>query len=213
MAIARKEWGGNVFMTWIKTIAYEDAEGPLKIIYDRIKGPNDHIDNILLAHSLRPHTLEGHMALYRSVLHHPRNKLPKWLLESVGVYVSLINGCDYCVSHHYEGLRKLLRDDARSETMRAALEAGDPSLAYEPREAAALEYAAILARSPDKITSRTITALRAAGLEDGEILEVNQVAGYFCYANRTVIGLGINKEDSMIGLSPNSGEPDDWHHK
>jgi uncharacterized protein YciW len=33
--------------------------------------------------------------------------------------------------------------------------------------------------------------MRAAGLTDGEILEVNQVAAYFAYANRTVSGLGV----------------------
>ncbi|PCI50956.1 MAG: alkylhydroperoxidase [Alphaproteobacteria bacterium] len=199
-------------MTWIKTILYDDAEGPLKTVYDRIKGPDNHIDNILLAHSLRPHTLEGHMALYKNVLHHPRNKLPKWLLESVGVYVSLINCCDYCVSHHYEGLRTLLRDDERAKKMRQALESGMPAHAYTTKEAAALDYAAILTREPGKITEQTIDIIRQAGLEDGEILEVNQVTSYFCYANRTVLGLGINKEKSMLGLSPSTGEADDWSH-
>ena len=41
-------------MTCIKTIAYKDAGGPLLKLYDRIKGPDDNIDNIVLAHSLRP---------------------------------------------------------------------------------------------------------------------------------------------------------------
>ncbi|MDT8318919.1 MAG: peroxidase-related enzyme [Xanthomonadales bacterium] len=202
-------------MAWINTVSYDEAEGPLRTIYDRLKGPDNHIDNILLAHSLRPHALEGHMALYKNVLHHPRNTLPKWFLESVGVYVSLINGCDYCVSHHYEGMRNLLKDDERAQKMRAALEAGSPDLAYDDREAAALEYAALLTRAPTEITARVIDDLRDAGLEDGEILEINQVAGYFSYANRTVLGLGINKEaeKSVIGMAPKSSEADDWSHR
>ena len=199
-------------MTWIDTIPYEKAEGNLKTIYDRIKGPNNHIDNILLAHSLRPHTLEGHMALYKNVLHHPRNKLPKWLLESVGVYVSLVNGCDYCVSHHYEGLRKLLNDDGQSAMMLAALEKGEPDKAYDERDAALLEYAAMLAEEPSKISSTIIESLRGTGATDGEILEVNQVASYFCYANRFVLGLGINKEEGNIGLSPSGAGEDEWSH-
>ena len=199
-------------MTWIDTITYDKAEGRLKTLYDRIKGPDNHIDNILLAHSLRPHALEGHMALYRSVLHHPGNELPKWLLESVGVYVSLINGCDYCVGHHYEGLRKLLNDDERSARMRAALEAREPEAAYAQRDAALLAYAATLAREPSVISSATIDQLRSAGATDGEILEVNQVASYFCYANRVVLGLGINKEAENVGLSPSGAGEDNWHH-
>ena len=37
-----------------------------------------------------------------------------------------------------------------------------------------------------------VMALKSAGALDGKILEVNQVAGYFSYANRTVLGLGIS---------------------
>jgi hypothetical protein len=56
-------------MTWIRTIAFEKASGKLKKLYDRVKGPGDNVDNIMLAHSLRPHTMEGHMTLYKYVLH------------------------------------------------------------------------------------------------------------------------------------------------
>jgi len=57
-------------MTWIKTIPFAEAKGRLKRLYDRIKGPDDSVDNIMMAHSLRPNTMEGHMALYKNVLHH-----------------------------------------------------------------------------------------------------------------------------------------------
>ena len=88
-------------MTWIKTITYEQATGALRRLYDRIKGPDDNVDNIMLAHSLRPHSMEGHMALYKYVLHHPRNELPKSYLEIIGVYVSILNACAYCADHHF----------------------------------------------------------------------------------------------------------------
>ncbi len=98
-------------MAWIKTISHGAATDRLKTTYDRIAGPDGQIDNILSAHSLRPHTLDGHMALYKSVLHHASNKLPTSLLETAGVYVSLLNGCGYCVDHQYAGLRRLVKDD------------------------------------------------------------------------------------------------------
>ncbi len=87
-------------MSWIKTLSYDESEGLLRFLYDRIKGPDNYIDNILLAHSLRPHTLEGHMSLYKSVLHHSKNTIPTWYLESIGVYTSMLNNCDYCIDHH-----------------------------------------------------------------------------------------------------------------
>lgn len=201
-------------MTWIATVAFEDATGKVRQLYERIKGPDNNVDNIMMAHSLRPHTMEGHMAIYKNVIHHPRNTLPKWLLEAVGVYVSLINKCDYCIEHHYAGMRRLLNDDERSSEIRTALEAEDPGQAFSGRELAALRYAAALTRTPTDISPEDLDALREASLDDGEILEVNQVAAYFNYANRTVLGLGINKDGDIIGLSPSDGEDmENWSHQ
>ena len=101
-------------MPWINTISYEDASGKLRRLYDRVKGPDNNIDNIMMMHSLRPHTMEGHMSIYKYVLHHARNTLPKWYLETIGVWVSSLNHCDYCVEHHFAGLKRLLDDDQRA---------------------------------------------------------------------------------------------------
>ena len=201
-------------MTWIKTISYDDAEGRLKRLYDRIKGPDNNVDNIMLAHSLRPHTMEGHMALYKHVLHHTRNTLPKVFLETIGVYVSSLNNCAYCVEHHFAGMARLLGDRERTSLVRRALESRQPGDAFEGAELAALQYAEQLAIRPDTISESVIESLRAAGLDDGQILEINQVTAYFCYANRTVLGLGINTEGDVIGLSPgDSTDPDNWSHE
>ena len=200
-------------MIWISTISYADAVGPLKELYDRVKGPDNSIDNIMLAHSHRPHSMEGHMALYKSVLHHPRNVLPKSYLETIGVYVSLLNQCRYCVDHHFAGLSRLLSDGGRAAEIRVALEAGEPGNAFVGRELAGLEYAQKLTTAAATITNMDIEQLRAAGLEDGEILEINQVTAYFAYANRTVLGLGVSTDGDVVGLSPgNATDPDDWSH-
>lgn len=201
-------------MTWISTISYDDADGVLKELYERIKGPDNNVDNIMLAHSLRPHSMQGHMTLYKYVLHHPRNTLPKSYLETVGVYVSLLNQCPYCVEHHFAGLRRLLADDDRSAAIRQALEAKDPDAAFSGRDLAGLKYAQVLTTDAAALCASDIEALRSAGFDDGEILELNQVTAYFSYANRTVLGLGINTDDDIIGLSPgDSSNPDNWSHQ
>ncbi|MDP6344896.1 MAG: peroxidase-related enzyme [Alphaproteobacteria bacterium] len=201
-------------MTWINTVPYEEATGRLRTLYDRVKGPDDNVDNIMMAHSLRPHTMEGHMHLYKYVLHHNANRLPKWFLEALGVYVSMLNRCDYCVLHHFQGLQRLLGDEARAAAIEAALRADDPAQAFEGRELAAMGYARALTTAPASLDAGAVVALRAAGLDDGEILEVNQVVAYFAYANRTVLGLGISTRGDILGLSPNdSDSPDDWGHR
>jgi uncharacterized protein YciW len=58
-----------------------------------------------------------------------------------------------------------------------------------------------------------INELRETGLDDGQILEINQVAAYFAYANRMVLGLGVNEDGDIIGLSPNDGDDvNNWSH-
>ncbi|MFX4219503.1 MAG: carboxymuconolactone decarboxylase family protein [Thalassobaculum sp.] len=200
-------------MTWIKTVAYEDAAGRLKTLYDRVKGPGDNVDNIMMAHSLRPHSMEGHMHLYKYVLHHASNKVPKHFLETIGVQVSLLNGCSYCVEHHFQGLRRLLADDDRANEIRGALEAGDPAPAFDAKHCAALRYSELLTRDPATLTADAVEEMRSAGWDDGEILEINQVTAYFAYANRTVLGLGVSTEGDILGLSPgDSDDPENWNH-
>ena len=201
-------------MTWIKTVPYAEASGRLKTLYDRIKGPDDAVDNVMAVHSLRPHTMEGHMALYKHVLHHSANTVPKWFLETLGVYVSALNGCAYCVDHHFAGLKRLLDDDERAEDIWTALNEEDFVAAFDRREEVALQYAEALNDLPPQVTEEMIEAMREAGWDDGEILEINQVCAYFAYVNRTVLGLGCDTDGEVLGLSPSeSDDPDDWSHR
>lgn len=200
-------------MSCIKVIPPQAASGRLELLYERVAGPAGQVDNVLQVHSLRPHTLEGHMALYKAVLHHASNHLPVWLLEAIGVLVSRINGCDYCARHHAAGLRRLLADGERADALEQALEADLPGAPFSPAEQAALAYAARLTRDPGAVGETDIEALRTAGFDDGEILEINQVAAYFAYANRTVSGLGVTTRGEVLGLSPGQGDdPGDWSH-
>ena len=201
-------------MSWINTISYAESSGELRQLYDKLKGPGDNVDNIMLAHSLRPHSMVGHMALYKNVLHHRGNTIPKWFLEAIGVYTSLLNRCAYCVEHHSAGLARLLRDSSRSEAIRSALENEDLSAAFNAAQVAALAHVAKLTQKPAEVEAGDIAALRAAGWDDGQILEINQVTSYFNYANRTVLGLGVSTEGDELGLSPSDSEnPDNWSHR
>ena len=201
-------------MSWIKTIAYEKADSKLKALYDRVKGPNNNVDNIMMMHSLRPHSMEGHMAIYKYVLHHRDNTIDKWFLETLGVWVSTLNKCDYCVEHHFAGLKRLLNNDEKATQIRSAIETNNIENApLENRQKTAMEYARKLTNNPGSIREESIEKLRADGFTDGEILEINQVCAYFSYANRTVLGLGCSTKGDVLGLSPsNNDDPNDWGH-
>ena len=198
-------------MSFIKVIDPKSAKGRLAKTYARVSGPGGQVDNVLQIHSLRPHSLEGHMALYKAVLHHPRNSLPLWFLETIGVLVSLLNECSYCARHHSAGLKRILSGEPeRYEAIVTELQLDEPGDLFSVPEQAALAYARKLTSDPGAITKDDIENMRTAGLKDGEILEVNQVAAYFAYANRTVTGLGVSTEGEKLGLSPGDGEG--WEH-
>ena len=201
-------------MSWIKTIPYEKADARLKRIYDKVKGPNNNIDNVLSIHSLRPQSLTGHMTLYKSVLHNSNNTLPKWYLESLGVYVSQLNKCNYCVEHHLAGLKRLLESEVKGEQFYCAVEADDVSDYFDNYYDLGMSYARKLTLEHHNIVAEDIKDLRSSGFTDGEILEINQVVSYFNYVNRSVVGLGVSTEGDIIGLSPNnSDDPKNWEHK
>ena len=201
-------------MPFIKTISYANADKVLKKLYDRVSGPDNNIDNIMMIHSLRPHTMVGHMSLYKNTLHHSNNTLPKWFLETIGIYVSILNNCSYCVEHHYEGLKRLLADDERAKVIKKKLITNSFESLFDTNYFLVLRYAEILTREPDKVSENQINELKNAGLDDGQILEVNQVISYFNYANRTVLGLGVNVKGDILGLSPNDSDDEkNWNHK
>lgn len=201
-------------MTWIKEISYDQSSGLLRKLYDRIKGPNNYIDNVMSVHSLRPSSLAGHMTLYKNVLHHSELVIPKWKLELFGVYVSLLNSCEYCVQHHLAGLGRLLNDDKRTQELFDLLRSETYHKGLEPKLAAALDYVRLLTKSPDILSSDHLESLREHAWSDGEILEINQVTAYFSYANRTVLGLGVELKGDQLGLSPSdSSSENNWGHR
>ncbi|HQX59544.1 MAG TPA: peroxidase-related enzyme [Burkholderiaceae bacterium] len=184
---------------WIRMIALEEASGKLKEMYELAKTPAGTVDNVMRAHSLRPHSMQGHLALYRNVLHNPDNTLPFWFLEVVASYVSMSNKCDYSLTHHWANARRLINDKPRSQVVWDALSSARPELAFDGKELAFLNYARKLTVDVANMQRSDYDALRAAGCDDGEILEVNQVCAYFNYSNRLLNGLGVTTEGDVVG--------------
>ena len=191
---------------WIKMIPLEEAGGALGDLYEQVKTPHGTVDNVMRAHSLRPQTMAGHLALYRSVLRNEDNVLPLWFLETIASYTSIINKCDYSLTHHFMNVRRLLGDKARADAVHAALAGGRPETVFAGKELALLRYAGKLTAAPGEMEEADMRALREAGADDGEILEVNQVCAYFNYANRLLNGLGVTTEGDVIGFYADDDE-------
>ena len=184
---------------WIEMVPVEEARGLLKEYYEKALTPSGTVDNVMRVHSLRPQTMNGHVVLYRSVMHNPENALPFWFLEVVASYTSIANDCEYSLTHHFMNVRRLIDDEERSNAIFTALKAARPEDVFEGKNLALLRYAHKLTTDVGGMVKSDIDVLRAAGCGDGEILEVNQVCAYFNYSNRLLNGLGVTTEGDVIG--------------
>ena len=50
-----------------------------------------------------------------------------------------------------------------------------------------------------KADTESLKTSKALGANDGEILEANQIIGYFNYLSRFLYGLGVATDDVVVG--------------
>jgi uncharacterized peroxidase-related enzyme len=190
---------------WIKMISDEDANEDLLDALSLSRTPHGTVDNVMRVHSLRPNTLRGHVILYRAALHDDSNTLPMWLQETISSYVSILNHCPYSLANHWANARHLIGDNFRADKIKTALENRSPSDVFEGAELALMQYAEVLTLRPGQVMESEVINLRENGLNDGEILEVNQIICYFNYVNRSLNGLGVTTDNDVVGYYENKG--------
>lgn len=102
--------------------------------------------------------------------------------EMIGVVVSSVNCCSYCLTTHGDALRGYTGNpewvDKLSYNYRSAK--------LTKKQRALCDYAWFVTAHPTEIDDEQIEKLREAGLDDHEILEAAFVAGFFNYTNRWV---------------------------
>jgi len=143
--------------------------------------------------------MRGHVALYRAALHDDNNTIPEWLQETISSYVSILNKCEYSLANHWANARHLIGDDAKADAIIDALRQDNPASVFKGVELALMQYARKLTITPAQMQEQDVKALKNSGLSDGEILEANQIIGYFNYVNRLLNGLGVTTDGDTVG--------------
>ncbi|MEL6998920.1 MAG: peroxidase-related enzyme [Pseudomonadota bacterium] len=193
---------------WIRMIPDDEADPDLTEALAGARTPHGTVDNVLRVHSLRPNTMRGHMKLYKAALHDEANTLPVWLQEAIASYVSVLNSCDYSYANHWANARHLIGNEGRADAIEAALQARRLGDVFTGRELALMRYAEKLTLTPGRMEESDVALLRGAGLDDGEILEANQIICYFNYVNRSINGLGVTTDGDIVGYYTTSGGDD-----
>lgn len=188
---------------WIKMISDEEADDTLKQALDFARTPHGTVDNVMRVHSLRPSTMNGHVVLYRACLHDDHNTIPMWFQEVISSYVSTLNDCAYSYSNHWKNACHLMNDPQKAEQIDAAFKIRAPESVFDGAQLAMLRYAEKLTLSPGDMQEADVNMLKNEGISDGEILEANQIIGYFNYVNRLLNGLGVSTDGDIVGYYKN----------
>lgn len=184
---------------WIEMISDDDADDELLETLKLARTPHGTVDNVMRVHSLRPATMRGHVMLYRAALHDETNTLPTWFQETIASYVSILNQCPYSLANHWANARHLIGDEHRAERIEKALHTDTPETVFDGGQLELLRYTRKLTLSPGQMVKGDVDRLGQAGISDGEILEANQIIGYFNYVNRLLNGLGVSTDGDTVG--------------
>ena len=83
----------------------------------------------------------------------------------------------------------------KNETLVAQLKQEWRQADLSTADRAMLTYAEKLTLEPWNMVEADVIALRDVGFSDADILDINQLTGYYAYVNRLADGLGVGLED------------------
>lgn len=138
---------------------------------------------LVLAHD--PETLKHRSPLFNAIMYN-RGGLSRAEREMGAVAASVVNRCIYCAAVHAERYNQLAKD----ETAMAKIFADGARAVLAPRLKAILDFAMKLSNCPPNATADDMKALKEAGLDQEEILDLILSSSLFGWANRLMHTLG-----------------------
>ena len=139
---------------------------------------------MLLAHD--PEVLEARTKADKDIFYNPNGGLPRAERELSATVTSRHNGCIFCASVHS---RFASNHSKRRDDVQRLLDEGTAADLGE-RWNAIKDAAVALTDTPTAFGADEVNKLRAAGLDDFEIIDVISASAFFNWANRLMLSLG-----------------------
>lgn len=133
-----------------------------------------------------PDILEARTRTDKDIFYNTSSGLPRAERELAAAATSRTNGCIYCASVH---ARHTITYSKRADDVKRLLQDGVGTDLGE-RWNAIVAASVALAATPIAFGPQHVTRLRAAGLDDAEIVDVIAGAAFFNWANRLMLSLG-----------------------
>jgi alkylhydroperoxidase domain protein len=133
-----------------------------------------------------PDILQARTKTDKDIFYNTSNGLPRAERELAATAASRYNGCIFCASVHS---RFASQYSKRKDDVQRLLDQGT-NTNIDPRWNAIVAASVALTSTPVTFGDAEIEALRAAGLDDLEIVDVINGAAFFNWANRLMLSLG-----------------------
>ena len=149
-------------MSQVQLIHRQDATGTTRELLDQIHGAFGSVPGMFAAAANSQATLS---ALWSAFGAFGQGSLPAKLTEQIAVAVANANGCEYCLAAH----TALGRKAGASTEQLAEAQLGRSK---DPSTAAALSFALKLVDQRGRVEPSDFEALRAAGFNDEQAIEI-----------------------------------------
>jgi uncharacterized peroxidase-related enzyme len=143
----------------------EAAPAAARPLLEAVKKQLGSVPNLFRLVANSPAALEGYVSMHGAL---GKGALPAPTRERIALAVAEINSCRYCLAAHTYLARNVARlDDAEV----AANRAGG---SHDAKADAAVRFATAVARERGHVRADDLTAVRAAGYDDAQIIEIVQ---------------------------------------
>ena len=173
-------------MPWIDIVEFGDATGLLADVYEGQAAVLGRPTELTMLGSLYPELTSIRSDLYHVVESCP-SSLTAFERQAIALVVTGALGSEFLTS----GVRSKFVGAGGDKTLADNLIANRRTGLSSKAEALA-GYARLVAVEPGTVEEVDLAACRAAGASDIDILDANNLAGYYAYLARVCLGLGLH---------------------
>lgn len=158
----------------------------MRAALDYLEKEHGLVPNFVRAFSFDEAKMQPFMALYNDIML-GESELTMLEREMIGVAVSSVNRCHYCLTSHGAAVRELSGDPLLGDT----LVTNYRFARLDARQRAMIDFAVKATEASYRIEEADRQALRDAGFSDRAIWDITAVAGLFNFTNRIASALDI----------------------